>query len=308
MLPRITLLPLLVPAILASHGSDVLDTDASLESIANDIAVLEKRESSFSAAVVEVTFYAFIDSTEALAGDCAANCAANPTGPFPNPQQGIVAHTCSNPNGSPRTNARGEPTAGGDGTYNNPISAAAATGQSIISQCKPFWSPYLYKWFIFDDLCPSCDIAHFDLFIGGSASDTECPGICDCENSLTPTDGGQYGATKGGAACIFYDISGGDLEDSVYQPTETGGLQNSGHCYSDLNLIDSSTNNADLCEVCVVNTNTCQVGVTNVITSPFKKRAPRQERAVTARAAMPEKTVAPEVPAPASTFSTSPRA
>ncbi|KAK5682705.1 hypothetical protein LTS10_005835 [Elasticomyces elasticus] len=248
MLPRITLLSLLVPAILASHGSDVLDADTSLESIANDTATLEKRESSFSAAVVEVTFYAFIDSTEALAGDCAANCAANPTGPFPNPQQGIVAHTCSNPNGSPRTNAAGEPTAGGDGTYNNPISAAAAT------------------------------------------------------------DGGQYGATKGGAACIFYDISGGDLEDSVYQPIETGGLQNSGHCYSDLNLIDCSTNNANLCEVCVVNTNTCQVGATNVITSPFKKRAPRQERAATARAAMPEKTVAPEVPAAASTFSTSPRA
>ncbi|KAK3109307.1 hypothetical protein LTR53_017580 [Teratosphaeriaceae sp. CCFEE 6253] len=287
MLPNIALPLLLATAVIASPAN-YLEVPSPLDFAANDTATLDKRESSFNAAIVEITFYSFIDSTLNANGDCAQNCASNGGGPFP-ASQGIVAHTCTNPDGSARTNSAGDPTAGGDGTHATPISAAAAPGQALIPECGVFWSPYLYKWFIHDDLCPSCDddAVHFDLWIGGSASETGCTGICDCENSLTPAGGGPFGANNGGASCIFYDITG-DL--SVYQPDPAGGLYDSGGCYSNPNTVDSSNNTDGLCEVCLVNANTCTVGDTATIDSPFKKRTPALKPAVTGRAALPERT------------------
>jgi hypothetical protein len=194
---------LLATAALASHNKLVLDAEFDLHTRDNATLVERQAPPTFSAAVIEITFYSFIDSTTNFGGDCGQNCANNPNGPFQS-NQGTVAHTCTNPDGSARTNSAGAPTPGGDGTFNNPISAAA-TGSVIIDVCQPFWSPYLFKWFIYDDACPSCTDtpSHFDLFIGGSAADTECPGICSCENALTPTNGAHYGAkNNAGAAYV----------------------------------------------------------------------------------------------------------
>jgi hypothetical protein len=47
----------------------------------------------YSAAVIEITFYTFIDSTLNANGDCDQNCASLGGGPFPS-TQGEVAHTC----------------------------------------------------------------------------------------------------------------------------------------------------------------------------------------------------------------------
>jgi hypothetical protein len=307
---------LLATAVLANQDVAVLEAD--FEAHVADNATLDKRQfASFSAAVIEITFYSFIDSTTNFDGDCAQNCAANPSGPFES-NQGTVAHTCTNPDGSARTNSAGFPTPGGDGTFNNPISAAA-TGEAVVGVCQPFWSPYLFKWFIYDDVCPSCTDtpSHFDLFIGGSASDTECPGICDCENALTPTNGGNFGVQGGGGAayvpvplaqlcssttnkfrCIFYDFSATDSSALFpYQPVETGALFSGGNCYptSDLNTVDSSSGDGSLCEVCLVTQDTCKAGDSAAIPNPVRKRKANLDKAVTARAVLPKKTAAPKL-------------
>lgn len=59
-----------------------------------------------------------------------------------------------------------------------------------IPVCGVFYSPYLQKFLIYEDDCPSCggSTPHFDVWIGGSKTDTNLQGVCNCEDALTPTN------------------------------------------------------------------------------------------------------------------------
>ena len=69
-----------------------LDEAPTSVNISSDLTIRQAGP-IYSAAVIEITFYTFIDSTLNANGDCDQNCASLGSGPFPS-TQGEVAHTC----------------------------------------------------------------------------------------------------------------------------------------------------------------------------------------------------------------------
>lgn len=128
---------------------------------------------SYTPANVRITFYSYVDNTDADDGDCTANC--NDGGENGTLQ---LAHQCDGRSGL----------AGGVGDEDSPITAASA-GDGPVAVCDKFYVPYLQKWFIYEDYCTDCadDPPHFDLFAGGSPDNNLCPNICACEDQLTPS-------------------------------------------------------------------------------------------------------------------------
>ncbi len=142
-----------------------------------DSAALEPRQGGYNTGIWILTFYGYPDSYSA-AIDCTS--AANH-----NPPQG--SNTIAYPGCVHLGNARGK-YAGGDGSYNNPLTVAAYPGKVPIPKCGVFFSPYLRKFLIFEDYCPSCteSTPHFDVWVGGGPGDKTLKGVCACENTLTP--------------------------------------------------------------------------------------------------------------------------
>jgi len=81
-------------------------------------------------------------------------------------------------------------TAGGDGSYCNPITFATETANDAT---YPFgtllYVPTLQRYFIREDTCAGCTGVWFDLWVGGSASDNTTS-VLNCEGSIT-ADGVQ---------------------------------------------------------------------------------------------------------------------
>jgi hypothetical protein len=80
-------------------------------------------------------------------------------------------------------------TAGGTGTFSDPLTMASAEGQ--FEQCEIVYVPYLRKYVRYEDFCQQCtddwelNIHHIDLWTGSpdqSGGDSQI----DCENNLTP--------------------------------------------------------------------------------------------------------------------------
>lgn len=84
--------------------------------------------------------------------------------------------------------------AGGDGSFNNPLTFATAPGE--YSQCEIVYSSYLKKYLRMEDYCAQCTtdwnsgIKHIDIWTGSSTSNGGQNQI-NCENSLTPNNGQQ---------------------------------------------------------------------------------------------------------------------
>jgi hypothetical protein len=130
-----------------------------------------------------ITFYGAPDSY-AASEDCDSGVANNDG-------SNTIAHPGCPWNGG----TRGK-TAGGSGTYENPLTAASDfySSNSPVPQCGVWYSPFLQKWLIYEDYCPSCPgepgKAHFDIWIGGNGggggNSHNKAGLCQCENVLTP--------------------------------------------------------------------------------------------------------------------------
>jgi hypothetical protein len=152
-----------------------IDTDTSLEPriVTN----------GYSTQIFKITFYGAPDSNSA-SEDCE-------TAVRRNDGSNTIAHAGCYWNGAHRGLY-----AGGDGSYANPLTAASKfeSNNSPVPQCGVWYSPFLQKWLIYEDECPSCDgqpgQAHFDIWVGGNGGG---PGhsynnidLCHCLNTLTP--------------------------------------------------------------------------------------------------------------------------
>lgn len=71
-------------------------------------------------------------------------------------------------------------TAGGTGTYADPITAAV--GDGAWEPGTIFYVPHVQRYFIVEDLCASCSGAWIDLWVGG---DGDTGAEADCQSSLT---------------------------------------------------------------------------------------------------------------------------
>lgn len=129
-----------------------------------------------------------------------------------------TAYDCINPDGSDRGAI-----AGGDGTFNNPLTAAIQLGGNF-QKCAIGYMTYLQKFIIFDGFCASCDVNHIDIWVESSCSDT-ADNVCACEDQLTP----------GGDEFVYYDITADDPSVFSVDTTalyDSGSQSCSGHVYS----------------------------------------------------------------------------
>ena len=81
--------------------------------------------------------------------------------------------------------------AGGTGTYDDPITFA--TDKDELSPGTIVYYPYLKRYFIMEDDCAECDTdwgngkSHIDLWVGGEGGDSNA--VIQCEDSLTQDSG-----------------------------------------------------------------------------------------------------------------------
>ncbi|KAF2663122.1 hypothetical protein BT63DRAFT_466111 [Microthyrium microscopicum] len=73
--------------------------------------------------------------------------------------------------------------AGGDGSFGNPLTMAAADG--VFSPGEVVYLPYLQKYLRYEDFCASCSGAWVDVWTGSPDSNGGEAQI-QCENRLTP--------------------------------------------------------------------------------------------------------------------------
>ncbi|KAK5117909.1 hypothetical protein LTR85_008683 [Meristemomyces frigidus] len=136
----------------------------------------EKRQTTYVGQETQLTFFGYPD-----------NC--DSTGCY----YAETAYSCANPDGSTRDGA------GGDGTFDNPLSMAFQMGGNF-QECQIVYLTYLQKFGILDGLCASCDVNHIDIWVDSSCSDNPS-NVCACEDQLTPTNGDQY---------VYYGIMADD--------------------------------------------------------------------------------------------------
>lgn len=80
-------------------------------------------------------------------------------------------------------------TAGGTGTYSDPLTVASATGE--YNQCEIIYLPYLRKYLRVEDECDECTsdwangVAHIDVWTGSSTVNGGQTQL-NCEDTLTP--------------------------------------------------------------------------------------------------------------------------
>lgn len=129
---------------------------------------LQPREAGYVINRMTISFYGWPDNNNV---SCSTGCSTSPS-----PGNTVISGKC------------GRSDAGGSGTYNDPITAATHSNNKILGQCEKFYLPYLNRWFINEDNCPDCvnENPHIDIWVGGIGI-SDCPEICNCENSLTPT-------------------------------------------------------------------------------------------------------------------------
>ena len=85
--------------------------------------------------------------------------------------------------------------AGGTGTYNDPLTFASAEGE--FEPCEVIYDPYTRKYLRYEDYCQACTddwangkIRHLDVWTGSTTvngGDTQI----QCENDLTPAENSQ---------------------------------------------------------------------------------------------------------------------
>ena len=117
--------------------------------------------------------------------------AVNPPAASANPTLSMFVTLYGWPDNDPPGGAIAYPdihsTAGGTGTYSNPITFA--TDADELAPGTIVYVPYLKKYFIMEDECAACEddwsngLRHIDLWVGGKGGDVNS--VYDCEDSLT---------------------------------------------------------------------------------------------------------------------------
>ncbi|RAK72020.1 uncharacterized protein BO72DRAFT_390486 [Aspergillus fijiensis CBS 313.89] len=100
--------------------------------------------------------------------------------PDNDPPGAAIAYECPHRSGSG--------TAGGTGTYDDPLTFATAPGEFEL--CEVIYSPYLQKYLIHEDYCESCTrhwphMWHVDVWLGGDSVGAAAEQL-SCEARLTP--------------------------------------------------------------------------------------------------------------------------
>ncbi|NKQ58889.1 hypothetical protein HFP15_39205 [Amycolatopsis sp. K13G38] len=99
-------------------------------------------------------------------------------------------------------------TAGGTGTFADPLTFAAADGE--FPPGTRIYVPEVQRYFVLEDTCANCTGTHIDLWTG-PATDT---GVLDCEDQLTPDGPGLY-----------------EIDPPPGLPVVAGDLYRDGRCY-----------------------------------------------------------------------------
>ncbi|KAJ9616809.1 hypothetical protein H2200_000528 [Cladophialophora chaetospira] len=195
---------------------------------------LERRQYQYTNEIWTITFYGAPDSYKP-----SVNCEA---GVKANVGSNTIAHPGCYWNGGHRGKY-----AGGSGSYGNPLTAASDfySNNSPVPQCGVWYSPFLQKWLIYEDYCPSCTgkpgKAHFDVWVGGNGGPAgqsyNKPGLCQCENSLTPGDS---------EACAYFNVAGATSQLEV----NTANLWDGSNCNMGIPQWRWSGNNGNLKNIC----------------------------------------------------------
>lgn len=141
--------------------SEMLSTTSAFAALLATLTLSNFTSASNVVNNVHYTFYGFPDNS--------------PPGP-------ATAYTCGLGRGY---------TAGGDGSYDNPLTMATAPGE--YDRCEIVWSPYVRKYLIFQDTCAACTddfengIKHVDLWLGSPTHNAR-KDVKRCERALTPDE------------------------------------------------------------------------------------------------------------------------
>jgi hypothetical protein len=99
---------------------------------------------------------------------------------------------CSQPHRyNKRWGQKTTPTAGGVGTYADPLTMASSN--DVLDECQIYYLPYLQKYLIFSDECEQCEedaddgIIHIDIWTGSTTLNGGQKQI-KCEEALTPDE------------------------------------------------------------------------------------------------------------------------
>jgi hypothetical protein len=121
---------------------------------------------------MKVTFYGFPDNDDGQ-GHFGTN---------------VIAHAVTWRGHSRNINPNGDPIAGGIGTYDNPITAAARKGNRLLRAGTLAYVSGLKKYFILEDECASCSTDKWiDLWMESNASNN-ADSVKKCEDDWTGDD------------------------------------------------------------------------------------------------------------------------
>ena len=100
----------------------------------------------------------------------------------------LIAHALQWQGRNRHTNRLGEPVAGGVGTFDDPITAAAKEGNSLMPPGTLVYVTELKKYFLLEDVCASCDAEEWiDLWMESDAR-SEAEAVQRYEEAWTGDD------------------------------------------------------------------------------------------------------------------------
>jgi hypothetical protein len=121
---------------------------------------------------VKVTFYGYPDND-----DGENNFGTN-----------IIAHTLP----GRYTNEDGDPIAGGEGTSDNPITAATREGNELLPPGTRVYVPHLQKYLIVEDDCAPCDIDEWlDVWMQSNEHSRK-DAVKECESNWTGDENDRW--------------------------------------------------------------------------------------------------------------------
>lgn len=121
---------------------------------------------------VKVTFYGYPDNDDGE-GHFGTN---------------LIAHALQWQGRDRHMNRQGDPVAGGVGTFDDPITAAASEGNRLMPPGTLVYVPGLKKYFLLEDDCASCDAEEWiDLWMESNAR-SDAAAVKRCEEDWTGDD------------------------------------------------------------------------------------------------------------------------
>jgi 3D (Asp-Asp-Asp) domain-containing protein len=99
----------------------------------------------------------------------------------------VIAYSLTWQGHSRHTNAQGNPVAGGVGTFDDPITVAAASGNSTLPPGTCLYVPGLKKYLLVEDICGNCTTNWIDLWMESNGGNNAAA-VTQCEDNWTGDD------------------------------------------------------------------------------------------------------------------------